>query len=250
MNNLNLLENTRKLVKLEKKTTYQILKHLEEVEKRKAFCELGYSSLFKYCVKELKYSEREAYTRINSMRLMRTDKRIETKIKNEELNLTKAALLERERKQHNLSQQETLDLMEKIKGLSSRETQKELKPITEKIITLRLNVSTSRKLEKVKKMLGREYKDEEIIEILLDQKLREHQKVREGAKHSRYISKHLRSAVFKRANHTCEHPKCTEMRNLHIDHIIPYAKGGLNELSNLRVLCSAHNQFERIKCFG
>ena len=248
MKNTELLQKTKALVKIEQKTTYQVLKHLEQIEKRKAFCQLGFSSLFLYCTKSLKYSEKEAYYRINSMRLMRTDKKIEKKIEKQDLSLTKAARLQTQKRQQNLSKQETFELVEKVQDMTTRQMELELKPMVEEILTVRLKASAASKLLKVKKLIG-DYKDEEIIEILLDQKLREYQKERAGSLHSRHISKALKYRVFQRAKHTCEHEKCQEKRFLHIDHIIPHAKGGLNEFSNLRVLCANHNQYERLRCF-
>jgi 5-methylcytosine-specific restriction endonuclease McrA len=39
----------------------------------------------------------------------------------------------------------------------------------------------------------------------------------------------------------CNHQSCGEMRNLHVDHIIPLSKGGGDELTNLQFLCYKHN---------
>ncbi|MCK5073284.1 MAG: hypothetical protein KAQ98_07645, partial [Bacteriovoracaceae bacterium] len=57
LNDKKLLNDTMDLVKKERKTTSEILEHLEEIERRRLFCDLKYSSLFEYCTKELKYSE-------------------------------------------------------------------------------------------------------------------------------------------------------------------------------------------------
>jgi hypothetical protein len=51
--------------------TASIVQHLAEVESRGAHLERGYSTLFKYCVEELRFSEDEAYRRVEAARLFR-----------------------------------------------------------------------------------------------------------------------------------------------------------------------------------
>ncbi|WP_374075670.1 HNH endonuclease [Bdellovibrio bacteriovorus] len=63
----------------------------------------------------------------------------------------------------------------------------------------------------------------------------------------KYISLHTRRALLNKAHHRCEYQdpkngkKCSSGYLLEIDHIRPVALGGTNEISNLRVLCRAHN---------
>ncbi|MBF0360556.1 MAG: hypothetical protein HQK49_06065, partial [Oligoflexia bacterium] len=52
-----LLEKTKKLVAVEKAQTLEVLAHLQEISRRRLFCDLGYSSLFEYTHRELGYSE-------------------------------------------------------------------------------------------------------------------------------------------------------------------------------------------------
>jgi 5-methylcytosine-specific restriction endonuclease McrA len=63
---------------------------------------------------------------------------------------------------------------------------------------------------------------------------------------SRNIPAVIRRAVFARGGYQCqffaqEGGRCPQRRHLCIDHVVPFAQGGSNELSNLQVLCSAHN---------
>ena len=56
----------------------------------------------------------------------------------------------------------------------------------------------------------------------------------------------LRHQVIKHYANQCSHTdahgrRCPEKRWLDIHHVIPVAKGGLNLLSNLRLLCSRHH---------
>jgi 5-methylcytosine-specific restriction endonuclease McrA len=72
---------------------------------------------------------------------------------------------------------------------------------------------------------------------------------------SRHIPKATRDEVMLRDDEQCnfvgeDGHRCTARHNLHIDHIIPFARGGTHDASNLRVLCANHNQHEASKTFG
>ncbi len=72
---------------------------------------------------------------------------------------------------------------------------------------------------------------------------------------SRYIPSSRRERAFARASYQCEYHgpggvRCTERTGLEIDHVVPYAQGGTNSASNLRVLCPSHNQFVAAQEFG
>ena len=45
-----LLSETKKLVQIERQVLTKILNHLREIDRRKLYCDLGYSSLFYYAV--------------------------------------------------------------------------------------------------------------------------------------------------------------------------------------------------------
>ncbi len=62
-----LVDKLRELVGTERRILSQILLHLREVENRRLYSRRGYSSLFKYCVEELGYSESAAGRRIQAM---------------------------------------------------------------------------------------------------------------------------------------------------------------------------------------
>jgi hypothetical protein len=66
-----LLNRLRNLVKKEHNLTLEILPHLIEVENRKIYRALGYSSMFVYCTDGLGYSESSAQRRICAARAIR-----------------------------------------------------------------------------------------------------------------------------------------------------------------------------------
>lgn len=53
----------------------------------------------------------------------------------------------------------------------------------------------------------------------------------------------VRQYVFQRDRHRCQ--SCGQTTNLQIDHIIPLARGGSNDISNLQTLCATCNQRKR-----
>ncbi len=58
----------------------------------------------------------------------------------------------------------------------------------------------------------------------------------------------LRRDVWRRAHSKCE--KCGSAHALEIDHVMPFALGGLTTSENLRLLCRSCNQRESILVFG
>lgn len=69
-------------------------------------------------------------------------------------------------------------------------------------------------------------------------------KQKSGTK-SRAINERIRLQVFKRDNYACvvcgKNPANNRGIILHLDHIVPFSKGGGNSLENLRTLCSKCN---------
>ncbi|TAF53678.1 MAG: HNH endonuclease [Oscillatoriales cyanobacterium] len=57
------------------------------------------------------------------------------------------------------------------------------------------------------------------------------------------LSPDVRQYVLNRDRHQCQ--SCGQSINLQIDHIIPLARGGSNDLSNLQTLCQTCNLRKR-----
>ncbi|MBD2318482.1 HNH endonuclease [Phormidium tenue] len=59
----------------------------------------------------------------------------------------------------------------------------------------------------------------------------------------------LRKYVFERNNYQCQscHKIDLTAKNLQVDHIIPLAQGGANDLSNLQTLCAKCNREKSAK---
>ena len=89
-----LLEHTRMLARHEQALQLSVLDHLREIEARRLFLRLGYSSLFDYTVRELRYTEAAAWRRIKAMRLCRETRGVRERLQDGSLNLSNAALLQ------------------------------------------------------------------------------------------------------------------------------------------------------------
>ena len=74
-------------------------------------------------------------------------------------------------------------------------------------------------------------------------------------KRTRHIPASIRDKVFTRDNAKCTFTgtngkRCGSTHGLQIDHIKPFARGGQNTLSNLRLLCGKHNRLEARRVLG
>lgn len=69
------------------------------------------------------------------------------------------------------------------------------------------------------------------------------------------IALRTRDAVFTRDRGRCTYvgsdgKRCDETIRLHVDHIKPVARGGSNDISNLRLLCARHNRLQAERILG
>lgn len=88
MANQTLVSSLRRLVGEERKITREILEYIGEVQRRRLYADLGYSSLFAWLVQDIGYSEAAAYRRIQAARLIRDVPEAAAKIQTGEVNLT------------------------------------------------------------------------------------------------------------------------------------------------------------------
>ncbi len=71
-----------------------------------------------------------------------------------------------------------------------------------------------------------------------------------------YISVSVRREVSKKSQDQCTYispitkERCSEKRFLHVEHRVPFAKGGSSRLKNLILLCATHNRLRAVEQFG
>lgn len=122
-----LLSDTKKLADTYRRVTAELLHHIREIEKRKLFSELGYSSLFSYVVQELGFSDSSAIRRIKAARMLEEIPEIESKIQSGELNLTQIGMASNAFKQENITDLKfKKEILATIENTSSRTCEKTL----------------------------------------------------------------------------------------------------------------------------
>jgi adenylate cyclase class IV len=131
MNDQQLLAHTDKLVSEERRITLEVLQHLREIEVRRLFVDLGFDSMYKYCIQRLKYSEGEAQRRLSAARLLRELPEIESQIQNGDLNMTNLSAVQsfiRTEKMANqpLSREKKLELISAVENKPTRQVKNEL----------------------------------------------------------------------------------------------------------------------------
>jgi hypothetical protein len=257
-----ILNQTKDLVKKEKHYTILILQNLEHIEEHKLFAKLGYSSLYKYLIAELKYSEGEANIRVANVKLMRLSKVASEKILAGELSLTNGKDLFRALDQSKNTDEEKInEVIGEIKNQSTREAQNtiakffEIEAPNEEKLVLRGEI-----LVKLNRLKEKHKIDStlELLEILFERDLKEvvvKNDVIVKEKNSRYIPVKVKAATIARAQLQCEYigasgKRCEEKRDLQFEHVTPFAKCGGNAESNIKVFCRGHNQLTALEAFG
>jgi len=282
MSDQSLLLSIEKLVRQERELLTAVLHHLREIERRRLFADLGFSSLFDYATKELAYSADQAARRIAAMRLIKDLPEVEEKLRSGALSLTNAAMAQNHfRRDKKTSSADKRALLGKLENKSTREAEREIaalapephakpdsaKPISAETTEFRFSgpAHLEEKIAKLKGLLAHSNPGitmAELLEKLLDLGLQEwdpgrpanRERAPSRNKQGRLgapqvaVSRPDRREVWQRAGSRCGN--CGGQYALQIDHARPRAQGGTSELGNLRLLCRSCNQRAAIKKLG
>ena len=90
-----LLKQTHETVRQEKLCTTLLLQHLLEIEKRSLHLEQGHFNLHSFLVFEFKYSDSEAATRLQAMKLLKAHPEVKEKMEKGTISLSQAADISR-----------------------------------------------------------------------------------------------------------------------------------------------------------
>lgn len=261
-----LLGRLEKLSRTERKITHIILWHILEVENRKLYAECGYSSCFEYLTKGLGYSEGSANRRLQSARLLKQVPQVSEKIESGVLNLSQLSQVQKclrlekkqgekvtpEGMQNILSQLENKNMLETAKVLAVQfnqpvQIQERTQPQRDSTVKIEiiLTAEQMQELELAKSLLSHACPGGTWAEVISYLAKNYNKKPKGTAR--KYISIETRRDLLAKANHCCEYidpvtqRKCASKYQLQIDHVVPVAKGGGDERTNLRILCRTHN---------
>lgn len=129
LSNEALTANLKSLKFREDRVLVDILEHIQEFEYRKLFLPLGYPTLYSYLTGELKYTESEAYRRIEASRFLKTNPGIKSLVNDGQLNLTsisevRAAVRSYEKNRNQrMTPREQVNLARSVINCSKKETQ-------------------------------------------------------------------------------------------------------------------------------
>ncbi|WP_408096083.1 HNH endonuclease [Peredibacter sp. HCB2-198] len=259
-----LLLDTKKLAQEYRTVTAQLLHHLKEIEVRKLFVELGYSSMFNYVVQELGFSEPSAARRIKAARLLEEIPEIETKIQSGELNLTQIGMAANAFKQENITDLKfKKEVLATIENTSTRTCEKtlmeitgpnpapkrEVRPLTKttNLLSVTLTDVELQIYEDLKGLVKNNFWDTVLkaaLETLIAEKFKTTSTKNRPSNNPRYIPAVFKKAIYER-DRKCS--ICSSQFRLEFDHITPFSHGGKTTKDNLRLLCRNCNQRQRIK---
>jgi 5-methylcytosine-specific restriction endonuclease McrA len=119
LNNDDLVLGLDLAMRAERSMTIRVLHFLNEMERRSLHLDLGYSSLFDYCIRKLKYSRAAACRRIQAARCTRRYPDIQEMLEERELSLSTISLIE-----PFLTNENFASVIERVRGRSHRDVEK------------------------------------------------------------------------------------------------------------------------------
>ncbi|MES2525815.1 MAG: HNH endonuclease signature motif containing protein [Bdellovibrionota bacterium] len=253
-----LISDTKKLVSSEREVTVKVLHHLKEIDRRKLYSDLGFSSLYDYCVRELGYSEGSAHRRISSCRLIDEIPSISKKIESGNLNLMIVSDLAQFFKEECISDTPRKEkIIKEVEGLSRRECELKLMQLSENPIEkkhcLWIKDSVMERLKEYRDLKGTRESWEEIISDVTSTAIAELEKSKfrlvKNPRPSTLNGARTPTASVKREVYQRDKccVKCGGKFNLQFDHRKPFSLGGKSTSENIRLLCFNCNQRERIR---
>lgn len=120
------------LVKKERELLHNILETIREVDCRRMYLEMGYSSLFDYLTQAVGYSNASAQRRIDAARLLAEIPQLGEKIQSGELKLNQISMVQKAArdvakvKHQKVTKEEKVLLLESITNQTVQQTQKEI----------------------------------------------------------------------------------------------------------------------------
>jgi hypothetical protein len=259
--------NFSRKVKNERVATHEVLVDIRKCERERYHLDLGFRTTLDWLVKRHGYSETAANRRIQASRLLTEVPEAEDKFLAGELNLTtlhQVSVITRAEEKRTGKKIDKRTIITKIEKKTAAQTEQLLRTefpdttigkdsvravsATEARLTLDIPQELRTKLDRAKDLLNAQTADvlQQALDLLLET-IDPQQLAPPSATAAVRVPKKLRRYVIQRAK-SCEYvdpvtkQRCNSTRDLQLDHITPVAKGGTNDISNLRCLCGQHNR--------
>ena len=258
-----------------------VLHDLNEMERRRLYLDLGCSSLFDYCVRKLKYSSSAAARRIQAARCIRRFPVVLRLLQANEVSLTTvgsiAPILNAQNCETILKRVRGVSCRQverivceyrppvamrdrmrpvrvvtpgagsEIKQFSQFLADDEFVALFDEVRQLMSRDGHHPSMSDVLKTTLREYRDRHSPAARHERRTVRTRREGSDAPKGRHVADETRDAVFVRDGGRCTFVSrdgtcCGSTHGLQIDHIRPFSVGGTHDLSNLRLLCAAHNR--------
>ncbi len=263
------------LAKRYKETEGELLEVLMQMQDERLFIHFNCKGIYSYCIAELGLSDAQAGYFSRVARKSREVPELKAAIDDGTLTLSQARrivpVITKDNHAEWIEQAAILPQKELERVVTivnpNAAIRERLKPVTPTRSELKLGVDLEleKKLKHVQNLesqrLGRAVSLEEtmkaMVELYLDRKDPVRKAVRASSSRKAIprapatpgrhrIAASLAHAVHLRDGFQCTSPGCTERRWLHLHHIVPVERGGLNTLTNLRTICFSHHRLAHL----
>jgi 5-methylcytosine-specific restriction endonuclease McrA len=272
-----LLAEVDRLAATQRTVNASLIASLAELDARKLYLGLGFSSLHTYCTQHLHLSEAAAYNRIEAARTARRFPVVLDLLASGDVTMTTVALLSKY-----LTEENHLELLDAARHKTKRQVQAQVaeldpRPDLDSLVVplgngrYRIEITvadeTYRDLRRLQDLMRHTIPTGDpapIVSRALShlrahverQKLAEVRRPRRatGASRTRHVPAAITREVWKRDEAQCAFVgsagRCPERSFLEVHHLTPFAAGGPTTVDNLQLRCRAHNQYEAEQYFG
>lgn len=277
LSDAHLLAEVDRLAATQRNVNASLIASLAELDARKLYLGLGFSSLHTYCTQHLHLSEAAAYNRIAAARTARRFPVVLDLLASGDVTMTTVALLSKY-----LTEENHLALLDAARHKTKGQVQAQVagfdpRPDLDSLVVplgngrYRIEISVAdetyrdlRRLQDLMRHIIPTGDPAQIVSRALSQ-LRVHverQKLAEvgrprraaGPSRTRHVPAAITPEVWKRDEAQCAFVgstgRCSERSFLELHHLIPFAAGGPTTAENLQLRCRAHNQYEAEQYFG
>jgi 5-methylcytosine-specific restriction endonuclease McrA len=176
-----LIAETVRRVQTEKAATIALIECLREIDSRRIYLEMGFSSLYEFAVQHLKLTEGAAHRRITAARLMNQIPEVKPALEEGRLNLTALSLAHGVFKKSDLTVSEKREVLRELENKPKSEVERTLvaiypeaavservRPLNENQSEVRLTLSkeTLKKLDRLRELLAHTRANASLAELL------------------------------------------------------------------------------------